>query len=419
MIFIICCFTSCSNPPTSNLQNTTEANLYMVTNEYGLLGNNYASTDNGCYEIFSYSDFHANIIYTDYTNKCKLFLSSDPATDPFSPNNTSYLSDRYGMMVPVTTKEKLLVFHHNSPSAIDWYGNKSLSSITSMDFNGENKNKFYTFAANEWMHTESGIACDTNNIYFIESILSSEGLTEDKKIVKINISSGEKEDIITLDNDDRWFIIGAFNDKLIIKKISVPNNDSPWYSQIKSQEYDIITLCTSTKQTKKIISYVQGSMDIVCNKNYIYLLDADKQKISSLDISSGEEKDIFYIYNNTINDVKYENITLRKDYFDDHILIEGVKPNNHIDFIAIDTNQKNATKLELYSNDKFCGIFAENENYFYIQVGSIDYEIDIDSPDGNSYSSFASVLEMALIEKDDYWNNIPNYITIKDYVYKQ
>ena len=71
----------------------------------------------------------------------------------------------------------------------------------------------------------------------------------------------------------------------------------------------------------------------------------------------------------------------------------------------------------MYSDDNFCGIFAENSEYFYVQTGEFTYKIEIPDPAGNTYTGDMPMMKMSLIKKADYWNNIPNFIEITDYAY--
>lgn len=393
--------------------------LYMVSKDSGLLNNLYAGTENGCYELFSGLGFHSNVIYTDYQSRSKIFLSSDAASDHMSDSSTSYISDTYSMVRPVATKNKLLVFDTGSGSiAVNQYGEKALSKIISMDFNGENKNKFYTFAANEWMHDTSGVACDKkDNLYFIESYLDEEGYSEKKNIVTVNINTGEKTELLTLDNTDRYSIIGAYGDELVLKKATVPDRSKPFYQQLDSQKFEIILLNVDTLKTEKITEFGKEEKSILCHDNMLYTLNAGNGNINALNLFTGEEEVVYTIKDSTVNGVKYDGFSLRHDFYDGHILLEGIKSDGYKDFLAVDVNEKTVTKLELYFDDNFCGIFAENSEYFYVQTGEFTYKIEIPDPAGNTYTGDMRMMKMSLIKKADYWNNIPNFIEITDYAY--
>ena len=424
LALIMLLFSSCAKTDDSHFEagidnKNNHHDLYMVTNDYGLMINTYAGIENGCYEVFSYPGAYSNVIYADYQSRSKIFLSSDAASDHMSDSSTSYISDTYGMVRPVATKNKLLVFDNVSGSImVKKYGEKALSKIISMDFNGENKNKFYTFAANEWMYDTSGVACDKeDNLYFIESYLDEEGYSEKKNIVTVNINTGEKTELLTLDNTDRYFIIGAYGDELVLKKATVPDRSKPFYQQLDSQKFEIILLNVDTLKTEKITEFGCEEKSVLCHDNMLYTLNAGNGNINALNLSTGEEEIVYTIKDSTVNGVKYDSFSLRHDFYDGHILLDGIKSDGYKDFLAVDVNEKTVTKLELYFDDNFCGIFAENSEYFYVQTGEFTYKIEIPDPAGNTYTGDMPMMKMSLIKKADYWNNIPNFIEITDYVY--
>ena len=424
LALIMLLFSSCAKTDDNHFEagidnKNNHHDLYMVSNDGGLLNNLYAGTENGCYELLSGLGFHSNVIYTDYQSRIKIFLSSDAASDHMSDSSTSYISDTYSMVRPVATKNKLLVFDTGSGSImVKKYGEKALSKIISMDFNGENKNKFYTFAANEWMHDTSGVACDKeDNLYFIESYLDEEGYSEKKNIVTVNINTGEKTELLTLDNIDRYFIIGAYGDELVLKKATVPDRSKPFYQQLDSQKIEIILLNVDTLKTEKITEFGKEEKSVLCHDNMLYTLNAGNGNINALNLSTGEEEVVYTIKDSTVNGVKYDSFSLRHDFYDGHILLDGIKSDGYTDFLAVDVNEKTVTKLELYSDDNFCGIFAENSEYFYVQTGEFTYKIEIPDPAGNTYTGDIPMMKMSLIKKADYWNNIPNFIEITDYAY--
>ena len=420
MLFFSSCAKTDDNHFEADFDNkNNHHNLYMVTDDYGLMTNTYAGTENGCYELLSGLGFHSNVIYTDYQSRSKIFLSSDAASDHMSDSSISYISDTYSMVRPVATKNKLLVFDTGSGNImVKKYGEKALSKIISMDFNGENKNKFYTFAANEWMHDTSGVACDKeDNLYFIESYLDEEGYSEKKNIVTVNINTGKKTELLTLDNTDRYFIIGAYGDELVLKKATVPDRSKPFYQQLDSQKFEIILLNVDTLKTEKITEFGKEEKSVLCHDNMLYTLNADNGTINAINLSTGEEGAVYAIKDSTVNGVKYDGFSLRHDFYDGHILLEGIKSDGYKDFLAVDVNEKTVTKLELYFDDNFCGIFAENSEYFYVQTGEFTYKIEIPDPAGNTYTGDMRMMKMSLIKKADYWNNIPNFIEITDYAY--
>ncbi|HJB39279.1 MAG TPA: hypothetical protein H9943_02655 [Candidatus Ruthenibacterium avium] len=51
----------------------------------------------------------------------------------------------------------------------------------------------------------------------------------------------------------------------------------------------------------------------------------------------------------------------------------------------------------------------ETENEFLVQYGREPQKVMLTAPDGSQYESETSTIQYALIQKDDFWQNKPNY----------
>ena len=87
---------------------------------------------------------------------------------------------------------------------------------------------------------------------------------------------------------------------------------------------------------------------------------------------------------------------------------------------AFDTISKSLQKLTLTSDDeKSVLILAEGSEYFLVRYGLMEYEVPDYAPDGREITTTMLLPNLRLIAKSDYWNNIPNYILLDDYVYSR
>ena len=64
-------------------------------------------------------------------------------------------------------------------------------------------------------------------------------------------------------------------------------------------------------------------------------------------------------------------------------------------------------------------ILAEGSEYFLVRYGLMEYEVPDYAPDGREITTTMLLPNLRLIAKSDYWNNIPNYILLDDYVYSK
>lgn len=388
--------------------------LYMIS--AGLLGHQSVSTQEGLYEILDIdNDFSRNIIYTDYETKSRFYLSSDLSLDPSSDDNTSYIGDVYGGTSIAAGNNKLCLFFFKTSSGIvvKKYGEKALPAIVTMDFNGENKRTVYTFAANEWMHDQSGIVCDSeDNLYFIESYLSDEGYSEKKSIVKVNIATGEKTDLVSLDNIDRDQIIGAYGDNLIIRKLKVPDREKPFYEQFDSREILIYTYNLATGDKKDVLNYGYDKKLVFCRDEIVYILDKSKQNLTSLNILTSDEKEIY----KTDQNIKYDDISFWGNFYDNCLFLSRINGDEYEVFaVNADTGAVCFPLKDL--NGEMCRIYGESEDYFYVSDGEIFYETELSGPKNTRYTVTARRPNMAFITKEDYWNGVANFIPLTDYVY--
>ena len=118
--------------------------------------------------------------------------------------------------------------------------------------------------------------------------------------------------------------------------------------------------------------------------------------------------------------ISYEELTLLSDPFDERILLSAsiidggeLKTAN----FAFDLKTNEFSELTLYEDQRAVRILAEGTDIFLVQRGLKEYPVLDYMPDGQEYITNMLLPNTFLINKSDYWQNIPNYISIKDYVY--
>ena len=107
--------------------------------------------------------------------------------------------------------------------------------------------------------------------------------------------------------------------------------------------------------------------------------------------------------------------------FDGHLLVTAVQDSDgQAVSCAFDPISKSLQKLTLTSDDeKSVLILAEGSEYFLVRYGLMEYEVPDYAPDGREITTTMLLPNLRLIAKSDYWNNIPNYILLDDYVYSR
>ena len=113
----------------------------------------------------------------------------------------------------------------------------------------------------------------------------------------------------------------------------------------------------------------------------------------------------------------YNNVVLYADPFDNHILGTATNEQGESIQVAFDIASKTFQELTLIEEEKPIQLLAESPDHFLVQKGLKEYPVPDYTPDGQQYTTNMLVPDLYLIAKNDYWNNIPNYIPIKDNVY--
>ena len=121
------------------------------------------------------------------------------------------------------------------------------------------------------------------------------------------------------------------------------------------------------------------------------------------------------------DEVSYDQLSLSADSFDGHLLATAMHDSGgQAVSCAFDPISKSLQKLTLTSDDeKSVLILAEGSEYFLVRYGLMEYEVPDYAPDGREITTTMLLPNLRLIAKSDYWNNIPNYILLDDYVYSR
>ena len=408
-------FSACSFYDSDSIL-VKDQSLYMVTSPSGLLFNYYAYSQDGCYEIHTKPGASANILYTDFSTKQKIYLSSDISGRHDNEADTSYITNAYGTFYPLVTKKGLVIISNTSDLLIKKYGDKALGRISISSLSGEGRRTLYTLAANEWISDTSGIARDSEKIYFIDYYLETENLGQKCQLVSVDLDSGEKQVLEDLSSQERVFIIGAFDNRLVMKKITVSDPDKPWYEQFESQEHEIYTYDIYSREKNQVFSYSQSSGAAVCQDSRLIYLDYGQQSLNITDIKNGLQTN--YQLKNKISTVK-EYSGIRNEIFDGHVMLHGVSSDcqDNQKFVALDLSNGIMKEINLYSDGKFCGIYAETDDSFLVANGEFEYEVEY-YIQGVPDKIKSKTIQFALIKKSDYWNSVPNFENINYDIYK-
>ena len=118
--------------------------------------------------------------------------------------------------------------------------------------------------------------------------------------------------------------------------------------------------------------------------------------------------------------VPYDRLSLSADSFDGHLLVTAVQDSDgQAVSCAFDPISKSLQKLTLTSDDGKSVLILVRGSDISCRYGLMEYEVPDYAPDGREITTTIAFAKPSPDCKSDYWNNIPNYILLDDYVYSR
>ncbi len=414
------------------------------------------STQNGYYEYFLWDPqmyenesesmyVHiANLTYTDYETGKKTFLCNVPGCQHNNEGCTSFIKYPRGLELFTNTTETEIFILALGAYDGEALSDEDLARIYKMDLNGSNRKEIYKLPANESFNTLDIIFADNENIYVTVLITQDANNEPKKELRKINTVTGQAETIIELKNNQ--MIVGVYDDIVVITDTEgytnmMQNPDlsgNKLESNFEAEENAPTGIVSygysiSTGTYEKLYDWTTQSG--VVAGNYHFAVSRTSEDIANLivvDFLTGEKRVIDNIpaytdanivltdfYNNKIMWQYFSRPDLTNIQSDSKTtVVEDEKNYCYIIDIGNDSIAELTLKAnEGTANERGVYIVAETGTFFLVNIG-IDYNanITLSDRDGitNTYAYTGNI--RALIDKDDYYNNIPNYRIIEDLI---
>ena len=119
---------------------------HLISAPGGTVYTGPAVTENGFYEIVDPLDsayIGGNIVYTDFSTRNRVYLSSQINTDHTSEDDTSYIPSLIGGSGILTDQNRLYVVKFGKPGLVEDFGKARLSILYRMELNGANRKTIY------------------------------------------------------------------------------------------------------------------------------------------------------------------------------------------------------------------------------------------------------------------------------------
>ena len=410
--------------PSISDDDKPDSYMEVISSQNGIIASGMIGNDQGCYEVFYRPTGDGNIIYTDYATKNRIYLSNQITGTHTDSTDTSWLPSTVGGCYFALTNENLILFKLNTPAFPNDSSEDAKGYIARYDLNGSNRQVLTQLASNETI-ADGCIVSDSKNIYYLEYFINEDGSTTPMILTSLNISTGEREEVCQLSQDSRHFIVETYKDKIILKSILNPVN----FTDISSaadvvnaykQQIHEVSLLSQDGQQQTICKWKQDERSETFDNGTMYYWDNQRQGIYQWDFENNSEKCIYSGAVKGSNGVTYTDLTLLSDTYDNHILVTAPNPNNTNDSIrmAYDLQTNKFNELTLSANERDVEILAEGAQVFLVQIGLKEYPVTDYAPNGQEIITDMILPDIRLMEKSDYWNNLPNYIPIEENVYK-
>ena len=374
--------------------------LTVLTNKNMRTDNWECPTKDGCYSAKYAVDANkgCNLFFTDYKAQKRVYLSSSVNGDYWNENDTSYLKSANAVSL---CQDGNYLYAY----AYEMLEDDSFQYVMyKMDLDGQNRKEL--FRTGEMSEISGGIVCDSEYLYFLNTEIR-DGREIDYICAADKNDGGDIHKIYGFEANGDWhFLTSAFDRKVVIKTI-VTDED------IEKQEHKILVFDIDTGKITEAMSWKQGEIEEIYNNEYVYYADIKSGCIVSKNISDGTEQILWSdipLAEKTATD-----ISLNAQLYDDDIfLIVGGKR------YALNVKTKEIKALTLMEEgnneeQKYITVLGSSEDAFYVVAGKGQRRVAIKNPqEGMPNEEIIDYDKYAMIKKEDFYNNRPNYIMIED-----
>lgn len=422
-IFVSCgSLNAVQGEDTISGNSTTSGEVCMAANfdKFGLIVQSATCAD-GHYDILNRPDLIGditeiapnNIVYTDFASRSRVFLCNTPSCSHSDESCSSFIQNTVGGTMLFLNKEgnRLYCMQMGVSEGLDYFGEDGLGRIIAMEPNGENRQEIFRLRESESFLRR--VAIDDENIYFGVLIVKDATTNPKQEVRKLNLDTMQQEVLFALPNHSDY-LVAAFENTLVFLSRNRDGSISFIGYSIATGEQEILY---QNKYDYETTTYGVLEETVLNFK----MIAKDRAEVSTVDLRTGEGKQLSEI-------PMYEVLSFSFNYCTDtHVTLRITKPGGDgrlPKYYHYFLNYKDGTltenKLSYTVNGEDFSVFilADAGEYFLVSNGGSNTHLNITNSEGIDTSEEMWHNTYALILKDDYWNNRPNYIPIEDTVYK-
>jgi len=379
------------------------------------------STSGGCYEYYSWpfemylddaeSEIelnYANLMYTDYQTKSKVFLCNTPGCRHNTDNCTSFIAYSSGLEIVTNSTGTILYLIATGGGSVNTE-EKHMGTIWSANPDGSGREVLFRLQPNE-MFMGGQIFADQSSLYLRVQIVDPVSRDIKVELRVFNTLTRSSQKILELERGclpnstyKNYIFLETLGgeDRIEIYRYSFETNDMTkvytyvvpdpinWPYCILESKYFYITQCDEINDI--------GTLSVVD------LMDGSIRTVSDIPAFRGGSP--------ALSDIHHDLVQWGFANWD-----TGLEYKYFVDLENRTFWERTLTFYDPYSDcQRFVDIIAKTGDMFLVLYGYTDSTITFYNLDGIRYQYEYYQQMYALIDKDDFYNNIPNYQPVTDY----
>lgn len=373
-------------------EDSDTVSLRMLTPPDGVYVTTGMGTQEGYYLLEAQASGGQNMKYIDFATAKLIYLSNDPSALHTTEADTSWMEQSASFLFVLN--EKLYC------TATDFSG---ATVVFEMSPTGSDRRQVLKLPGN--LSMKRGLATDGVNLYTtLDAVNEQMQLTS--ALYCLSPQTGEVTLLQDLGEAD--LLYGADGDCLYFKCTDVLDGQDGLRAESTLKAYSL-----QKKSLETIFSWPEGSNCGAIRNGCFYYFTYEDGTLYALDLTT---KETVTLAQNLPNTGSMDGI-----YFDDirdnrfvYLLVQpSDEPDKRVyEIYGVDLASGSCSEVTLHGGFKtgeYLPIVWETENEFLVQYGREPQKVMLTAPDGSQYESETSTIQYALIQKDDFWQNEPNY----------
>lgn len=373
-------------------EDSDTVSLRMLTPPDGVYVTTGMGTQEGYYLLEAQASGGQNMKYIDFATAKLIYLSNDPSALHTTEADTSWMEQSASFLFVLN--EKLYC------TATDFSG---ATVVFEMSPTGSDRRQVLKLPGN--LSMKRGLATDGVNLYTtLDAVNEQMQLTS--ALYCLSPQTGEVTLLQDLGEAD--LLYGADGDCLYFKCTNVLDGQDGLRAESTLKAYSL-----QKKSLETIFSWPEGSNCGAIRNGCFYYFTYEDGTLYALDLTTKETVTLAQSLPNTgsMDGIYFDDI--RDNRFVYLLVQPSDEPDKRVyEIYGVDLASGSCSEVTLhggFETGEYLPIVWETENEFLVQYGIEPQKVMLTAPDGSQYESETSTIQYALIQKDDFWQNKPNY----------